>query len=184
MSSKSPDIAERLILTRVVCHQDRRALATLYLKYHKQIESYIASYISSATDTEDLAQEVFIQLCAGKGHYDGRTEVKSYLLGIARNIIRRYYRRKRKISSSETVFIRSIDTIRPGYDIHQQFERITEDAITRLHPKERQAIRLRFVEGLGPKEAAKKAGCSIGAFYKRLERAEKAMREAVKNKKD
>lgn len=182
MSSNSPDIDERLLITRAVCHQDRRALAALYLKYHKQIKSYIASYISSATDTEDLVQEVFIQLCAGKGHYEGRTEVKSYLLGIARNTIHRYRRRKSKIRSSETVFIRSISTIRPGYDIHQQFERITEGAITRLHPKERQAIRLRFVEGLGPKEAAKKAGCSIGAFYKRLERAEKAMREAVKNK--
>ena len=184
MNSKSPDIDERIVLRRVVCHQDRRALATLYLKYHRQVKTYIASYTSSVADTEDLDQEVFIQLYMGKSHYDGRTDVKSYLMGIAKNIIRSYHRRKSKIRSSETVFIRSISTIRSGDEIDQQFEKITKDAITRLHHKERQAIRLRFVESFSPKEAAKKAGCSLSAFYKRLERAERALREAGKNKKN
>jgi RNA polymerase sigma factor (sigma-70 family) len=55
---------------------------------------------------------------------------------------------------------------------------------TLLPPKERQAFRLRFVKGFSPKEAAKKTGCSIRTFYKRLERAERALREDLKNKKD
>ncbi|MBN2594389.1 MAG: hypothetical protein JXA81_12855 [Sedimentisphaerales bacterium] len=41
-----------------------------------------------------------------------------------------------------------------------------------------------FVKGLSSKEAAKKARCSISAFYKRLERAEKALWEAIKNEKN
>ena len=178
------DTYDRLLLMRAVCQKDRKALATLYLKYAPQVRSYIVSCVSSITDTEDLVQEVFLQIWQGKGHYDSSKGVESYILGIARNMIRRYHRRKRKIRSSETVFIRSISTVLPGYDIYQQFKRITEFAITRLHSTEREAIRLRFMDGLGPKEAAKKAGCSIGAFYKRLERAERALREAGKNKKD
>lgn len=46
MSSDSPDIDERILLTRVVYQQDMRALATLYLKYHHQIKSYIASELA------------------------------------------------------------------------------------------------------------------------------------------
>jgi RNA polymerase sigma factor (sigma-70 family) len=53
-----------------------------------------------------------------------------------------------------------------------------------LSSEERQAFRLRFIEGLSPKEAAKKVGCSISAFYRRLEKAEKVLRETLKNKKD
>ena len=191
MGRNSFDIDDRILLIRVVCQEDRKALATLYLKYAPQVRSYIFSCVSSITDTEDLVQEVFLQIWQGKGHYDSSKGVESYILGIARNMIRRYHRRKRKIRSSETVFIRSISTIDASYDIHrcqdsqgqilaQQFKRITEFAITRLQPTEREAIRLRFMDGLGPKEAAKKAGCSIGAFYKRLERAKRALRETVK----
>jgi len=52
---------------------------------------------------------------------------------------------------------------------------------TELSPKAREAVRLRFVEGLSLKEAAAKAGCSIGAFYARLERALKTLREICKD---
>lgn len=180
MEPYPPDIDDRLLLTRAICHQDRKALAHLYLKYRRRIKSYIASNTNSV---EDLTQEVFIQLLAGKGRYDGSSDVNSYLLGIAGNIVRRYHQRKDKIRSLDTVFTRSINTNNPGED-DQQFEKIIKEAITKLHPKEHQAIRLRFIDGLRPKEAAKKAGCSIGAFYKRLERAERNFRKALKNKKD
>jgi len=79
----------------------------------------------------------------------------------------------------------------PGYHIREnndpgemislhQFKRIVEIILTELPPKAREDVRLRFIENLSMEEAAKNAGCSIGAFYKRLERAERALRKAVK----
>ena len=155
MGENSFDIDDKLLLIRVICHQDRRALADLYLKYRRRIKSYITSNINSSADIEDLTQEVFIQLCAGTGRYDGHSDEKSYLLGIAKNTIHRHHRRKSKIKVSETVFIHSVSTKSSGDEIYQRFEKISEDAIIQLHPKERQAFRLRFIKGLSPKEAAK-----------------------------
>lgn len=193
MGRNSFDVDDTLLLTRVVFQQDRRALATLYLKYSPQVKSYIASHVSSITDTEDLLQDVFLQICQGKGHYDNSKGVEPYIFGIARNMIRKYHREKEKLP--ETVPTNSINGLFPRYHIRestdpagrisaQQFKKIIEVMENKLPPKAREAVRLRFVEGLGQKEAAKKAGCSIGAFYKRLERAEKTLREAGSNKKD
>ncbi len=63
-----------------------------------------------------------------------------------------------------------------------QFNRIARAMETSLPPKAREAVRLRFIEGLSLREAAAKAGCSIGAFYARLERAIKTLRKICKDK--
>jgi len=184
MGGNSFEINDTLLLTRVVYQQDRRALATLYLKYSPQVKSYITSHVGSITDTEDLVQEVFLQICQGKGHYDSSKGVKPYILGIARNMIRKYQREKEK--SPQTVPSNSINGLFPRYHIREstdpdrkisahQFKRIIKVIQTKLPPKAHEAFRLRFVEGLGPKDAATKAGCSISTFYKRLERALKTL---------
>jgi len=184
VGKNSFDIDDTLLLTRIVYQQDRRALATLYLKYSPQVKSYIASHVRSITDSEDLVQEVFLQICQGKGHYDSSKGVEPYIFGIARNMIRKYQHEKEK--SLETVPIDAINGLFPKYHIHgstdpgggnsaQQFKKIFKVMENNLSPKAREAVRLRFVEGISPKEAAKKAGCSITAFYKRLERAAKTL---------
>ena len=171
------DIDDNLLLTRVVFQKDKEALANLYLKYSRQVESYINSHVDSIADTEDLVQEVFLQILQGKGHYESSKGVEPYILGIAKNRIRKYHRRKSKIQTSESVFIRSVSAIHSGNAIDQQLDKIVEDMENRLSSKERQAFRLRFVEGIRPKEAAKKAGCPLSAFYKRLEKAMKTLRK-------
>lgn len=189
MGRNSFDINDRLILMRAVCHKDRKALATLYLKYAPQVRSYIASNIESYTDTDDLVQEVFLQIWHGKGHYDSSKGVEQYIFGIARNMIRRFNREKERLPKTMTnYFMNGLSTryhIRENNDqgvmisLHQ-FKRIVEIILTELSPKAREAVRLRFIDGLSIEEAATKAGCSIGSFYKRSERAEIALRKAVK----
>jgi RNA polymerase sigma-70 factor (ECF subfamily) len=178
------EIDDTLLLTRVVFQQDKIALATLYLKYSPKVKSYIVSYIHSITDTEDLAQDVFLEICRGKGNYNSSKGAEHYIFGIARNVIRKYQREKEK--SPESVPADSLNGFFPKYHVRESIDakrhineqkcrKIIEIIQTELPPKAGEAVRLRFVEGLSPKEAAKKAGCSIAAFYKRLERAVKIL---------
>ena len=183
------EIDDRLLLMRAVCHEDRRALAILYLKYAPQVRSYIVSEVSAVADIEDLVQDVFLQVCQGKGRYDSSKGVKPYIFGIAKNMIRKYQREKER--SAQTIRTDSINGLFPRYRIRertdpagwisvQRLKRIIADIETALPPKAREAVRLRFVEGLSAKEAAAKAGCSMGAFYARLERAAKTLREIAR----
>jgi RNA polymerase sigma factor (sigma-70 family) len=178
------EIDDSLLLSRVVFQQDKRALAILYLKYFHKVKTYIGSHVGFINDTEDLAQDVFLQICRGKGNYNSSKGAEHYIFGIAKNMIRKYQREKEK--SPESVPADSLNGFFPKHHVRestdpksqiteQQFRKIIEVIQTGLPPKAREAVRLRFIEGLSPKEAAKKGGCSINAFYKRLQRAVKIL---------
>jgi RNA polymerase sigma-70 factor (ECF subfamily) len=179
-------INESLILKRAVYQQDRKAVKVLHAKYYLHMKCYIASRINSIADAEDLAQDVFVELCKGNGRYDGCRNVERYLFGIARNAIRRYYRERTGLV--KTIPIEPINGVGPGCDIRQneyperqiaaqELKKAIEDLIAQLPPKAREAVRLRFFEGLSSKEAAKRAECSIHVFGQRVCNAIKALRK-------
>ncbi len=189
MGRDSFDIDDRLLLMRAVCNNDRKAIAMLYLKYAPPVRSYITSHVSSVADTEDLVQDVFLQVHQGKGHYDSAKGVKPYILGIARNLIRRYRREKER--SPQTISPDLIDGLFPGHRIRDGIgpvERISAKQWRRILARDnilmsamlREAIELRFIEKLSCEQAAQRVGCSKWAFYKRLERARKLLREGLK----
>lgn len=184
-SLNTDDSILSILLKRAIYQRDKKAVEVLHSRYYQSILRYIADRVSYGVDTEDLAQDVFIELCKGNGRYDGRGNVEGYLFGIARNTIRGHYRRKSH--SVKTVPIDSVNGIGPSYDVQQdrdsvrqisaqQLKKAIEDAVAQLPPKARQAIRLRFIEGLSSKEAARKAGCSIDTFYHRFYEGLKALR--------
>ena len=182
----SINLGERILLKRAIYQRDKKAVEVLHTRHYQSILGFIADQVDFSVDAEDLAQNVFVELCKGNGCYDGRGNVKEYLFGIARNAIHRYHRER--TNSIRTVPIDSIDDIGPSYDIQQQQDPVHQvsaqqlkeaikDALAKLPPKARETIRLRFIEGLSSKEAAKRAGCSVNAFYKRLHDAVKALKE-------
>ncbi len=175
---------DRFLMKRAADHGDRTALGALYTKYYQRIEAYVASRIGSVKDAEDIAQDVFLELWRPRASRDVRQSAEAYLFGIARNAVGQYRRNMRK--RPRVVPIRSVGEIAEGPDIKEnqslsreiparEREESIKDAVARLLPKAREAVLLRFVEGLSTKEAAEKAGCSVDAFYRRLERAVKAL---------
>ncbi|HUW19760.1 MAG TPA: sigma-70 family RNA polymerase sigma factor [Sedimentisphaerales bacterium] len=174
----SVNIDESVVLERVVYQQDRKALAILYAKYYQPVLDYIVGSTDHNVDAEDLAQNVFIELLQGSGRYKKKEQtVEAYLLGMAKNTVRRYRREKR--GQPRTINSDLIDKIIPSSQVRghqnqemqipaQELKKAIRDAVSQLSPKVRQAINLRFAEGLAPKEAAQKAGCPVNAFYQCL----------------
>ena len=177
---------KRLVLKRAVHQQDREALALLHIQYYDEVKHYITYHIYFIEDAEDLAQDVFVELCNSKGHYDGRTDAQAYLFGVARNIIHRYYRQKRRFPKTiSTDWSTGLDVDcgiqhspdAAGQISSQKMKELIEALKARLSPKSYEALELRHIEGLCPKEAAHKAECSLKTFYARLERAVKKLRK-------
>ncbi|NIA16986.1 MAG: sigma-70 family RNA polymerase sigma factor [Planctomycetes bacterium] len=170
---------QNCLLNRAIYDKDRKALGRLYSIYYSRMKYHIASRINSVSDAEDLSQNVFLELCKGKGRYDGRN-AEVYLFGMARNIIARYCRNN--IKHLQTVQMETVGDIVAESDVcckqsslSEQFKKLLKDVTEQLPPKARDAIRARLIEGLSPKEAAKKCGCSTDAFYKRFDAALKAL---------
>ena len=59
----------------------------------------------------------------------------------------------------------------------QELIEIIEETIAKLPPKSREAIKLRFINGLNLKEAAENSGCTESAFRERLCYAIKALQK-------
>ena len=174
-------IQDHILLSRIIYEKDREALGQLHTKYYSHIKQYIASRIDSIPDAEDLSQTVFFELCKGNSRYDGQRDAEAYLFGMARNLIGRYHRNKRK--KPQTVQIDSVGDIVDNFDVQQhqpislkQLKIFLKDATEQLPPKAKDAIRARLIEGLTPKEAAQKAGCSTDTFYKRFDAALEALK--------
>ena len=169
------------MLKRAVSGHDKTALDKLHATYSSHIKHYIASRIRSIADAEDLTQNVFLELCAGNSRYDGQSDVQAYLLGIARNSVGRYYRDKNKQLQAvkvETDRIRLVgcnNFVPPPALSREELLRRVERAMDQLSPKAREALKARLIDGLSSREAAQKVGCSLEAFYKRLDTALKSL---------
>ena len=177
MSEDKSSITKSFPLNSLTRRRDKKAVAALHKKYFSQIKHHITSRIGSVADAEDLAQDVFVEFYKGNGCYRENGNPEKYLFGIARNLVRGYYRKKVK-----SVRMIPIEEISPPTVLHdtqphfdpvnvaenQELKKIIENAVAKLPPKARQALELRFIKGLDSKEAAKKAGCTAKVFRDRL----------------
>lgn len=176
---------DNALLARVIYQHDREALEILHRRYYPQVRQYVAHLLGGDAEADDLTQEVFIGLFATRGHYDQRRSAAGYILGTAHNIVCRYAReRDRPIRAApclDSVYAVSENQVAPQHDPMQQASdqevlTLIRGMITRLSPRNREAIRLRFVEDLDSRQAAAQAGCSVGTFNKRLHAAIRELR--------
>jgi RNA polymerase sigma factor (sigma-70 family) len=167
---------DNLLLALAANRRDRAAIETLYAKYYSRIKCYIRLKVQSEQEAEDLAQSVFVELCKGNVHYPADRDPQAYLLGVARNLVVRYDRCRRR--QPKTVPMGAVEDRVEGLPARSQctnkgllLERLGMVlAAMRDRPstKANEALVLRFVDGLSVKEAARRAGCSTSAFYQRL----------------
>jgi RNA polymerase sigma-70 factor (ECF subfamily) len=160
---------------------DHAAFDRLYHKYHPVVTSYLTRCNGCHDMLEDLVQEVFTRLWQNRKQFRGDSTAKSYICGIARNVLsnhkKRLLLRNRlgQMSLTKHSGVNPDVPSLPDHDIYPaEAEKILRQAISRLTAKQRRAVRLRyFVARSSQKAMAKREGCSIEAFRGRLRQAHK-----------
>ncbi len=72
------DLVERVALG------DRAAVRLLFMRHHARIYRFVARQTGSDMMADDIANEVFLELWRQAPAFEGRSEVSTWLLGIAR----------------------------------------------------------------------------------------------------
>jgi len=180
------------MLSKALCERNEEALELIHEHYYHRIKSYIACSVGSGQDAEDLTQEVFVELSKKNDQNKEYDNPIAYLFGISRNIIKNYFQEKNQ--SVKTIPITTIDEDNTNQlEQNDSFEKmflserrqIIELAVAKLSPKTRQAIKLRFIDGLSVKEACAKEQCSPDVFSRRLYDGIKVLRTIIfQQKKD
>lgn len=136
---------------------------------------------SSAAAAEDVVQDCFVALWKKPGAYDsGRGAMRAYLLGIARNLVLKQWRRESRYESrasdchpadeAQPMQCAPVDLIRM-----ERAEAIAA-AVGALPPLQREALVLAEYEDLTLDEIARVTSADLSAVKSRLHRARQNLR--------
>lgn len=166
MTDVSPDEGSGLM--RRVAAGDRQAAAALFRRHGDAVYRYLRGTGASASDAEDLTQEVFLRALAAAGSYRGRGSLAGWLLRIARSCALDEARRDRSRQRREREWAESAESSAgPAAEEKRALARILE----RLPPEDREVIVLSKFLDLPAARVAEILDTTPGAARVRLHRA-------------
>jgi RNA polymerase sigma-70 factor (ECF subfamily) len=83
MTAAPGQMTDRDLVGRVAAG-DRAAVRLLFMRHHARVYRFVARQMGSEQMADDIANEVFIELWKQAPAFQGRSEVSTWLLGIAR----------------------------------------------------------------------------------------------------
>jgi RNA polymerase sigma-70 factor (ECF subfamily) len=72
-------------LLAAIASGDKRALRMLYGRHHVRVFRFLVRLTNDAATAEELLSDVFLDVWRQAGRFEGRSQVSTWLIGIARN---------------------------------------------------------------------------------------------------
>ena len=172
---------------------DREAFEELVNKYKHPVMNLIYRALGDATEAEDLAQNVFVQVYKSADRYRVSAKFTTWLFTIARNLCLNEIRRRSRHPAE------SLDAPHPQYEdqplhqfedssrfsppaalLHGELEQKIQQALSELPDSQRIAILLCRQEELSYEDIAKTLGCSLSATKSLIHRGRETLKQRLK----
>ncbi|MDG1150660.1 MAG: sigma-70 family RNA polymerase sigma factor [Akkermansiaceae bacterium] len=180
---------EDLALMAKAARGDENAFAKIVAKHQHAVLGTVAKMTNQSSDTEDIAQQVFIRLWKSAERYQPTAKFTTFLFTITKNLVFNATRKKSgkneySFDALEGKWRQSIEDkssdSRPDKLIEQtELRQIIDQAISSLPEKQRLAVVLRRYEKMPYEEIAETLGISVPAVKSQLFRARTALRESL-----
>ena len=141
----------------------------LYRRHQGPVFRFALHMSGSRETAEEVTQDVFLALLAGLRRYaQERGPLQPYLIGMARNQVRRYLAQAPAAAQPTTPCDQQqlLNEITAGQELAA-----LRAAILKLPPNYREVVVLCDLEGLEYAQAAAHLGCAVGTVRSRLHRA-------------
>jgi RNA polymerase sigma-70 factor (ECF subfamily) len=153
---------------------DRRRFAELIEAYAAPIRRLCSAYAWTATDREDLFQDIFLAVWRALPGFRGDASVRTWLYRIAHNVALTWQKRDRRRQSREMPLAENVED--PHSAGEPDLRRLAlERAIAGLNPADR-ALTLLWLEGLSAAEIEDVTGVKAATVAVRLSRIRKQLR--------
>jgi RNA polymerase sigma-70 factor (ECF subfamily) len=166
-------------IARGLRRRDPDLLDHLIEQYQHRLLRYLVFLSGDRELAEDLFQETWIRVLERGHQYDGKHEFATWLYAVARNLTIDHLRKKSPVSLDSLMEEDDQgapfepEDARPAawkvVEQHEQAERISA-ALVRIPAECREAVVLRFQEGLALDEIAAVTGAKLGTVKSRLYR--------------
>ena len=184
-----PDAALMLRVKR----GDRAAFAELVGKYQQPLFNFICRTLRDDAESQDLAQNVFLQVYKSRQRYQHTAKFSTWLFTIARNLCLNEIRRRSRhpAESIEENHAEHEDQPQRQYEdkkIHQPVDQVLhgelakkiEEAIAALPEAQRSALLLCRQDELSYEEIAAILQCSLSATKSLIHRGRETLKERLK----
>ncbi|RYD17575.1 MAG: sigma-70 family RNA polymerase sigma factor [Verrucomicrobiaceae bacterium] len=167
---------------------DHGAFRELVERHQNAVIGTVAKMLGNASESEDIAQQVFLRIWKNAKRYRPDAKFTTYLYTITRNLVfneTRRKSRKKEVSSDEreehsNQLVEASPDRQPDAELLQaELQEAVDKAIAGLPEAQRMAVVLRRYEQLSYEEIADVLGLSVSAVKSLLFRARTSLREAL-----
>ena len=153
--SAAQDTSDEALVAQIA-QRDKRALQSLYSRHHIRIYRFALRFLNDEAAAEDTVSEVFIDVWRQAERFEGRSQVTTWLLAIARNKALSLLRRR----SSEELDDEVAEFIEDPSDnpevamLKSQRASVLQDCLTQLSPAHREIVDLVYYHEKSVEEVA------------------------------
>jgi RNA polymerase sigma-70 factor (ECF subfamily) len=169
------------VLVAALLNRNRKAAAEFVSLYSDSVHAYVYRRLMPRADlVDDLVQDVFLSAWDGLLKFEGRSSLKTWLLGIARHKVEDYYRtqlREMPLDDGEDALLDVADD--PQMDLAVDRTRAmlrTQSVLEELPEPSRLLLLWRYWEKRSLREIAETIGKSEKAVERALARARQQFR--------
>jgi RNA polymerase sigma-70 factor, ECF subfamily len=162
---------------------DEEAFDVMMTRYRHRVYAVVYHVLWNPSDAEEVAQDVFVQVFRHINHFRGESSFFTWIYRIAMNQAISYAR-KRQRHRHYTLPVDPVDLMALARTDHSAFDQgqqrkiqdLLQTALSRLHPKYRQVVILRELEGMDVEEVSAILKLPTGTIKSRLFRAHRLLR--------
>ncbi len=173
---------DEMLLERIATG-DRSAMHTLYARHNVRVYRFVLRMLRDVTATEDLVSQVFLDVWRTASQFEGRSQVSTWLLSIARfkALTALRQRKYEDIDQDEVMDVAdSADTPESALDRSRTSE-ILRACVAKLSPAHREIVNLVYYHEKSVEEVAGIVGIPASTVKTRMFYARKALADLLKN---
>lgn len=172
---------EEVLIKRVIAEDDR-AITKLYWRYMPKLRRFFKGRVENPKDAEEVAHDTFLSVLDALPGFDGRSQLSTWIMGIAKHELVDFYRKKKikKLLFSRFPFLEKLvdQALGPQLALEEkQLKQRILKTFQNLSEGYALILRLKYVEGLSVAEIAKKLEITYKAAESRLSRARLAFQK-------
>lgn len=153
----------------------------LLARHERLLGAYVMTMVPHPQDADDILQEAKVVMWRNFGKFEPGTNFGAWARKVAFHQVLAYRKRKHRdrLDFSED-FLRTVsEEVEHSADRLEQRERVLHDCVAKLPAEHRDALHLRYQEGLSLEDMAARLERTVGALYRLLSRVRHVLHECV-----
>lgn len=160
---------------------DRAAGGELFRRHFASVKRFFRNTVEPEV-IDDLVQSTFVACVEARDRFEGRSSFRTYLFGVAHNVLRNHYRRRRTHAAALDFEVSSIADLGLGPSSmlgHKREQRVLIEALRQIPLDSQILLQLRYWEQLRTAELAELLEVPRGTAVDRLRRAQAQLEQAI-----